>query len=147
MSKTPLPVLLIKWPDSQRIMEHPDARAIDDDDYPNSYIVSAEIWEKYKNSYYEADSNSETYENKETCVDCGKSYDPDNITYCATCSQVVCDRCYSISGRDISCKSCQKPFSKKQKCNEKEKKDNKEKKDHPYPSCPSPEWRPGWHNY
>ena len=109
MSKTPQSVLLIKWPDSQRIMEHPNARAIEDDDYPNSYIVSAEIWEMYKNSYYknpknlsaEADSLEEQHErddsdNEEVCTECGNNYSMDHICYCTYCNQAICDKCYII---------------------------------------------------
>ena len=100
--------IIIRWPDSQRIMEHPKARAVDDDDYPNSYCIPNDIWEKYKYSYYEADSSSEGLDETDYCIDCGDSKTLDDLTYCAYCSQCVCDKCYIIWGRDISCNACKK---------------------------------------
>ena len=52
MSYTPKTVLLVIWPHSQRIMEHPEAMAIDCDGDGDGALVPAEVWEQYKNSYY-----------------------------------------------------------------------------------------------
>ncbi len=47
--------ILIEWPESQRIMEHPRAVfEMDCDTYgPSAYWVPKEVWEEYKDSYYE----------------------------------------------------------------------------------------------
>ena len=49
--------ILIEWPDSQRIMGHPDAELDNSDIYGGelcpAYWVSPEVWEQYKDTYYE----------------------------------------------------------------------------------------------
>ena len=43
--------ILIMWPESQRIMEHPDAELATG--FQSAYWVPAEVWEQYKDTYYE----------------------------------------------------------------------------------------------
>ena len=47
--------IIVYWPESQRIMEHPRAEFENDcDTYGDSaYWVPKEVWEEYKDSYYE----------------------------------------------------------------------------------------------
>tara|TARA_X000001036_G_scaffold313479_1_gene292030 strand:- start:378 stop:563 length:186 start_codon:yes stop_codon:yes gene_type:complete len=48
--------ILIEWPESQRIMEHPFAQLEYETDGPHispAYWVPKEVWEEYKGSYYE----------------------------------------------------------------------------------------------
>jgi hypothetical protein len=59
MSKyKPKVYLLIEWPESKRVMNHPEAKFLEDyDDSSFSIggrdcIIPVEIWEKYKNSEY-----------------------------------------------------------------------------------------------
>lgn len=49
--------VLIQWPESQRIMEHPRAvLELDVDTYsPCAYWVPANVWERYKDGYYECE--------------------------------------------------------------------------------------------
>ena len=121
MAYLPKHVLLISWPEAQRIMDHPKALLVHDDDNPNSYIISPEIWEQFKNSYYKivddlsasADSLEDRAEleksiNKDFCNDCGNSCSLDDANYCTSCNQCICDKCYIIYGRDIYCIACQK---------------------------------------
>ena len=49
--------ILIMWPESQRIMGHPDAEA--DLDHTQAYWISPEVWEEYRDSYYESDEEEE----------------------------------------------------------------------------------------
>jgi hypothetical protein len=51
----PEKVYLIKWPESQRIMNHPKAKLVVDDDNSNSYIIPIEVWNEYKDTYYKGD--------------------------------------------------------------------------------------------
>ncbi|MEL0014469.1 MAG: hypothetical protein VW715_04605 [Rhodospirillales bacterium] len=51
--------ILIEWPESQRIMEHPRTVLEYDTDGPHispAYWCPKEVWEEYKNSYYEEDN-------------------------------------------------------------------------------------------
>ena len=43
--------ILIDWPESQRIMEHPEAEL--DLDSDSAYWVPEKVWEEYKDKYYE----------------------------------------------------------------------------------------------
>ena len=48
-------MLLIEWPESQRIMNHPDALRQGvhrGGELGAAYIIPSEVWEKYKNAYY-----------------------------------------------------------------------------------------------
>jgi hypothetical protein len=47
--------ILIEWPDSQRIMGHPKAECELNCDRLgiSAYWVPKEVWEEYKDSYYE----------------------------------------------------------------------------------------------
>ena len=50
--------ILIEWPDSQRIMEHPLAELEYDTDGPHispAYWCPPEVWNEYKDSYYEGE--------------------------------------------------------------------------------------------
>ena len=53
MSYTPKTVLVITWPESQRIMNHPEAKLVEEDGELSYYIVPPKIWEQYKKSYYD----------------------------------------------------------------------------------------------
>ena len=100
MSYTPKTVLLIEWPNSQRIMEHPEARPVDDDDNPNCYIIPWEIWNKYKNTYYTknesdndtqySDEDNELFE-IEQCNNCSEIIEG-NWQICE-CNLNICDDC------------------------------------------------------
>ena len=46
---------LIEWPESQRIMEHPDAWPIEVGSGNFAYIVPPEIWEQNKYKYYKSE--------------------------------------------------------------------------------------------
>ena len=113
MSYIPKTVLLVKWPESQRIMEHPEAMAVDGDGHDveplRAYIVPPEVWEKYKDSYYGT-------ERKDLCSECGLS---DNLTwfsatkhssYCDKCNCIICEECRSVrdpgDGDVIYCRDC-----------------------------------------
>ncbi len=51
---TPKTFLLNEWPESQRIMNHPKAKLIDENfNEVQCYIVPFKIWEQYKNTYYD----------------------------------------------------------------------------------------------
>lgn len=112
MSYTPKTYLLITWPESQRIMNHPEAKLIDDNDNrePNCYIVPPKIWEQYKNTYYKDKWNSEEemYTDKtKTCVECNELRSLDHIMYCDKCTQPVCDYCYeNATKRGVRCYNC-----------------------------------------
>ena len=43
--------ILIMWPESQRIMGHPDAEL--DSEHDCAYWISPEVWEEYRDKYYE----------------------------------------------------------------------------------------------
>ena len=47
--------VMVEWPESQRIMEHPLAIfELDYDVYgPSAYWCPVEVWNKYKDGYYE----------------------------------------------------------------------------------------------
>jgi len=111
MAYTPKTVLLITWPESQRIMEHPEALLVDSEQEEGAYIVPPEVWEQYKNTYYTATLSLEERiqdeeereredceENGLMCTSCGDYYSEDNIGYCEECNCVVCDECYNIVG-------------------------------------------------
>lgn len=49
--------ILIMWPESQRIMDHPDAE-LDYED-TQAYWISPEVWEEYRDTYYEPDEEVE----------------------------------------------------------------------------------------
>tara|TARA_Y100000361_G_scaffold153897_1_gene177145 strand:- start:1457 stop:1639 length:183 start_codon:yes stop_codon:yes gene_type:complete len=49
--------ILIMWPESQRIMGHPDADL--DSDLTQACWISPEVWEEYRDSYYEPDEEEE----------------------------------------------------------------------------------------
>lgn len=52
--------LLIEWPESKRVLGHPEAKFLDEfDESPSNYILGGkdclippEIWEQYKDSEY-----------------------------------------------------------------------------------------------
>lgn len=50
--------ILIQWPESQRIMMHPDAE-LEMSGGSSAYWIQPSVWEQYKNTYYE----DESYEN------------------------------------------------------------------------------------
>ena len=52
MSRAPKGMVMILWPESQRIMEHPEAFLVLDRD-SCTYVVPIEVWEKYRFTYYE----------------------------------------------------------------------------------------------
>ena len=43
-------VYLVRWPESQKIMTHPEAQNVENS---SSYIVPIDVWEKYKNNYHD----------------------------------------------------------------------------------------------
>ena len=45
------------WPESQRIMDHPDAE-LDYED-TQAYWISPEVWEEYRDTYYEPNEEVE----------------------------------------------------------------------------------------
>lgn len=47
----PRELKIIQWPESQRIMEHPEA-ALALGEASGAYMIPEDIWEKYKDSYY-----------------------------------------------------------------------------------------------
>ena len=53
--------IMITWPDSQRIKQHPYAELEYDVDLYGScaYWCPREVWEKYSNSYYEGEGDEE----------------------------------------------------------------------------------------
>ena len=53
MAYIPKTFLYVEWPHSQRIMQHPEAKKVENK-YTNSltYIIPPEVWEKYKDTYY-----------------------------------------------------------------------------------------------
>lgn len=84
----PRQVVVIEWPFSKQIMNHPEARLILDNKIPNSYIISSKIWEKYKNNLYyitleDIDSNNYS---KYSCLNCGNFFSQINIPSCKGCS-------------------------------------------------------------
>ena len=105
MDYIPETVVIIRWPHSQRIMEHPEARVIDDASYPGSYIIPSAIWEQWKNTYYKADNNSL---DQEICFDCNNKCSIVNLSYCKKCQQIVCDNCYIISNNQTICLTCER---------------------------------------
>ena len=46
----PRELKIIQWPESQRIMEHPEA-ALALGEANGAYMIPEDIWEKYKDSY------------------------------------------------------------------------------------------------
>ena len=46
--------ILILWPESQRIMEHPEAKLAYNTD--SGYWIPSNVWEQYKDSYYEEEA-------------------------------------------------------------------------------------------
>jgi len=56
MSRAPKGMVMILWPESQRIMEHPEAFLVLDRD-SCTYVVPIEVWEKYRFTYYEECEN------------------------------------------------------------------------------------------
>ena len=59
MAYTPKTVLLITWPESQRIMEHPEAMSVDSEQEEGAYIIPPKVWEQYKNTYYTGELSEE----------------------------------------------------------------------------------------
>lgn len=48
--------ILILWPESQRIMAHPEAVLdLNIPDESSAYWIPEHIWEKYENSYYQGE--------------------------------------------------------------------------------------------
>ena len=47
----PRELKIIQWPESQRIMEHPEA-TLALGEANGAYMIPEDIWEKYKDSYY-----------------------------------------------------------------------------------------------
>jgi len=117
---TPKRFLLIEWPESQRIMSHPEAKLIDDEDKPNCYIIPPEVWEKYKNTYYDhvpewnadhGNTDDEFSEEDVFCKDCGNTwrhgFSEDHITQCDKCNLNVCDDCYTFGTKHgVRCHDC-----------------------------------------
>ena len=50
--KLPKTYLLIEWPASQRIEEHPETWPVEVGAGNFAFIAPPEVWEKYKNTYY-----------------------------------------------------------------------------------------------
>lgn len=83
-----------------------------DDDNKNSSIPvkSQKKITRKENSTNKEHKNDfdDKFETEEICVDCDSSFSSDNIYHCTYCSGVVCNKCYIIWGRDISCTICKK---------------------------------------
>ena len=64
----------VRWPDSQRIMEHPTAVLCYDGNDESYYLVPASVWEQYKDTYYEAECQHLDYATDldgDYCLCCG----------------------------------------------------------------------------
>jgi hypothetical protein len=48
----PRELLEIQWPESQRIMEHPEAALVLGAVETSTYMIPKDVWEQYKDSYY-----------------------------------------------------------------------------------------------
>jgi hypothetical protein len=108
MSYIPKKYLLIKWPESQRIMTHPQALHVStslNNDEP-SYIIPPEIWERYKNSYYNFECITDDNKKTEMCIECNEYRSQVHITYCDKCYNPICDNCYELARRGVRCYNC-----------------------------------------
>ena len=45
-------LIKIEWPESQRIMEHPDAQLVEDPCTSCTYMIPESVWNEYKDRYY-----------------------------------------------------------------------------------------------
>lgn len=106
MSNNPKKVLLIEWPDCQRIMNHPEAKLVNDN-HKIFYIIPPSIWYKYKNTFYINNDQEDDFihlENNYKCQSCQFKIKIDKLIHCNKCHEYFCELC--INNLDLTCQKC-----------------------------------------
>ena len=83
----PCTFVLIEWPFSKKIMNHPEAKLVMDNNNPKSFIIPISIWNKYKDSSYFININDFCF-NKNinfSCYKCGNYFKSIKLP-CCQCS-------------------------------------------------------------
>ena len=119
MSCKPKIVILVRWPESNRIKNHPEAIQVFEEHYAGSYIISPEIWNQYKDSHYSIpNSEINSRDNKderayrdliecqEICSVCEKTVPTLYLNYCTICDKSICQVCYFVINNSYYCSAC-----------------------------------------